>query len=822
MNLISFLRLIRKHLILLLLIPLLMALLVLYLTRKPDYKFASETTLYTGIASGSSVEMDKSLSFFATNTAFDNLINIIKSRETQQEVGIRLLAQHLMMKTYDPKYISRESFINLHEITPSYILKLIDKDIAIKTTAADTSNVTDKFSFDSLDTTKVIQPVSINPVNFERTVKNLETYMASSDTNFVYKLLNFNHPHYSIKAISSVTAKRIGTSDLVKLQFESDDPGICKQTLVMLTEVCTKNYKITKENRSDVVVKYFEYQLKQSAKRLKVGEDELLKFNEDHNIINYYEQSKAVAIVKENLDVSYHDMRIKLAGIQASIKGIEEKLGNRQKIQLNNASIIEKRNQLGTINAKIEAIEIVGLKDTINVQSIIELKSRAEKLKEELQSAVNDLYNYTSNTEGIPISTLLNDWLKNVVDYESTKAGLDVLGERIIEFQKQYDIYAPAGANIKRIEREISVSEQEYLQLLNGLNLAKLKVQDAELSSSIKAVDPPYFPLSPNPTKRKILVLVAAVLGFVVVLVTILAMEYFDDTMRDIENASKIIQIKTIGIFPKILFKTGSLNFAFVTNRMLEMIIQQVDLLTLDNANLNRPRTLLFISSSNDEGKTILAGNIARKLKMSGRKVLFLNFTKDSLSQTQMSQNNDHIDNKSVSKVSSIPAKKHHQWLNLILGYNDNRIDFSSPFLQNPDNYLDNKEYIQLNVDSDSFSLHSFENLVENYSRASGFNPDYIFIEIPPILYYPYPQQLVASADLTILVCRANRIWSGADQKGLDVIKKISSREPVLLLNGVELQVIESVLGDLPKKRSRVRRILKQIVRFQFFTHDHL
>lgn len=802
-----------------------MASLVFYLTRKPDYKFASETTLYTGIASGSSVDMDKSLSFFATNTAFDNLINIIKSRETQQEVGIRLLAQHLMMKTYDSKYISKESFISLHKTTPSYILKLIDKDedlLPIETTSADTSNVTEKFSFDSLDTTKVIQPVSINPVNFDRTVKNLEAYMASNDTNFVYRLLYFSHPHYSTKAISSVTAKRIGTSDLVKLQFESDDPGICKQTLVMLTEVCTKNYKITKENRSDVVVKYFEYQLKLAAKRLKVGEDELLKFNEDHNIINYYEQSKAVAIVKENLDVSYHDMRIKLAGIQASIKGIEEKLGNRQQIQLNNASIIEKRNQLGTINSKIEAIEIVGFKDTINDQSIIELKIKAEKLKEELQSAINDLYSYTSSTEGLPISTLLNDWLKNVIDYEGTKAGLDVLRERIVEFQKQYDIFAPAGANIKRIEREISVSEQEYLQLLNGLNLAKLKMQDAELSSSIKAVDPPFFPLSPNPTKRKILVLVAAVLGFVIVLVTILAMEYFDDTLRNIEKASKILQLKIIGIFPKILFKTGSLNFAFVTNRTLEMIIQQVDLLTLDNENLNKPRTLLFISSLNNEGKTILAGNIARKLKMSGRKVLFLNFSKDLLSQAEMSQIDHPIDNNSVSKVSFIPSKRHHHWLNLILGYNDNRIDFSSAFLQNPNNYLDNKEYIRLNIDPDFFSLHSFENLIEKYTPVSGINPDYIFIEIPSILYYSYPQQLVASADLTILVCRANRIWSGADQKGLDVIKKISSREPVILLNGVEFQVIESVLGDLPKKRSSVRRMLKQIVRFQFFNHDHL
>ena len=55
------------------------------------------------------------------------------------------------------------------------------------------------------------------------------------------------------------------------------------------------------------------------------------------------------------------------------------------------------------------------------------------------------------------------------------------------------------GANLKRIEREISVSEQEFLEILHGLNLAKLKMQDNELSSNIKPVDQPFYPLNPIP-----------------------------------------------------------------------------------------------------------------------------------------------------------------------------------------------------------------------------------------------------------------------------------------------------------------------------------
>jgi len=441
-KLIELIRLLRKHLIILVITPLVLAALVSYLTRKPSYTFSSETMLYTGIASGGSVEMDKSFSFFANNTAFDNLINVIKSRETQQEVGIRLLAQNLMLPHYDPKYISKSSYEGLMRITPKYILDIARKNgveekktnvppkqvvqnvpvisdepllhevapgetinsisrryeisvekirdlnalssdvlepgqslivgqkteslagsdtVSVKgaADASITRHKADTFSFMNMDTTgrTKYRPVTINPAQFEKVVGKLRSIMMSSDTNFIYELLNFSHPHYSIRAISSVEAQRIASSDLVRLKYTSNDPGICQQTLIFFTEVCIKNYKYIKENRSDAVVRYFEYQVKQASLRLKDAEDKLLKFNEDNKIINYYEQSKAVAVVKEDIEVDYYNKRIKLAGAEAALKRIEEKLGIQQQIQLKSSSIVDKRNQLAALNTRISVFE---------------------------------------------------------------------------------------------------------------------------------------------------------------------------------------------------------------------------------------------------------------------------------------------------------------------------------------------------------------------------------------------------------------------------------------------------------------------------------
>lgn len=853
MNIIDAIRLIRKHLVLLLVTPLVLAGMVVYLTRNPVLVYSSETTLYTGIASGSSIEMDKSFSFFANNTAFDNLINIIKSRETEQEVAIRLLAQHLMLQKYDPRYISASSYDNLKQITPKFILSLVvdgqhlesrksksDNQITAPSSkenrstadpihskqaktemnnSRDSSMENTVFSFSKLDTTSNIPtlPASINKEDYELTVKNLENYMASSDTNFVYRLLYFDHPHYSIKALSTVNAQRIGSSDLIKLKFDSDDPGICQQTLAILTEVCIKNYKFTKENRSDAVVKYFEYQLKQAAARLKVGEDKLLKFNEDNNIINYYEQSKAVANVKENLDNLLNEKRIKLAGTKAAITRIEEKLGNQQNLQLNSVSILEKRNQLSQISSRIATIEVMGDSLVSKNEELIKLKNEAEQIKDDIRSRVGELYRSNNSTEGLPISNLLVEWINNVIVYEDTRAGIDVLGERIKEFQKQYAIYAPAGANLKRIEREISVSEQEFLEILHGLNLANLKVQDAELSSTIKATDPPFYPLSPNPTKRKFLIIAAGLVGFLLVLSSVFVLEYFDDTLRNIEKAGKRVHLKVIGIFPKIILKVGSLNFTFVTNRLLELIVQQIELYTNQEKSPEGPQILLFISSLRKEGRSVIAGNIARKLKLQGKRILFISYSPDDIQDLDI---NHYKANSKTTPTRQIKQKQHSGILRRLLGYPDNRINPDSPFLQPPATYLSQEEYTIFPVHTAYYSAGSYKDLTGYPANSQMADPDFVLIELPPILYNSYPPRLVASASMAIIIGRANRVWSTADQKALDQLMKITKQPPLFILNGVETEVIESVLGDLPKERSGLRRLVKKVVRMQFSSQN--
>jgi len=836
MNIIDLIRMLRNNLVLLIIVPLILAVMVAYMTRKPDLKFSSETTLYTGIATGSSVDLQKAVNSLISNTAFDNLINVIKSRATQQEVAIRLLAQHLMLQKPDRRYILTSSFEELKRITPQYIknLVVIDSSVSRSTipvkseiitgNSADSTLGNETFSFRSVaDSTRPIWlPPSINMEAFEQTVNNLTDYMHSSDTNFVYKLLNYTNPHYSIKAISSVKVQRIGFSDLVRLSYEANDPGICQQTLALFTDACIGNYRIIKENRSDVVVKYFEFQLKLAAERLNNAEDKLLKFNLDNNIINYYEQSKAVAGVKEQLDLDFNDQKVKLAGVQASIIRLEEKLENQEQIQLKSASVIELRDQLGALSYSIAYTESRDTLDEKGIKSLAELKTRAEKIQEEIAAAVGELYKFGNTTDGLPMNSILNDWISNVIAAENLKAGLIVMADKIKDFQKQYGIYAPAGANLKRIEREISVSEQEYLELLHELNQARLKMQDNELSSNIKTIDPPYFPLSPMPNNQKLLIMVGAIAGFIIVLFAVLFLEYFDETLKNPGKASRQLKLQTLGIFPKILFDTQGTNFIFIANRLLEITIQNTEPIFKSGKVDKVPKILVFYSCLRGEGKSVIIGNLAQKLKKQGKRILVLDYSPESLVEKERSQIG-FIDNTSTAKTEPAPSKKPGKSIvRLLLGYPDTRVDIDSPFLEKPSTYLGSDEYFIYEVNEQFQSVKSYKDILPQNGKELNNVPDFVFIELPPILTCPNPASLLYEADIPVLVCRSNRNWTEADQLALGVLKKLSDKEIQLILNGVQLQVVESVLGDLPKKRSRIRRILKKLFLFHFASRNEI
>ena len=131
-NLLFFVRLLLRHIGLLIGVPVILASMVFYLTRNEPKVYNSKARVYTGIATGSNIELENTkIDFRATNTAYDNLLNLIKARTTIEIVGLKLFAQHMVLDSADVKIISFQKYNNLMEMVPTEVKELVVKgDVA--------------------------------------------------------------------------------------------------------------------------------------------------------------------------------------------------------------------------------------------------------------------------------------------------------------------------------------------------------------------------------------------------------------------------------------------------------------------------------------------------------------------------------------------------------------------------------------------------------------------------------------------------------------------------------------------------------------------
>lgn len=783
MNIIQLINIFKRHILLLMFVPIFLAVIVTYLTRNPTLEYETETTIYTGIASGQTLEQNDRFDLFGSRMAFDNLINVIKSRETLSETAIRLFAKCLSLDTYDKVIISKNSFIDLRQKTPQFI-----KDMVIKPVFLD----------DSVARAEA----------YEQTVKIFTDYYNASDTNYIYNLLNYKHRFFSIRAISGINVTRVQSSDLIKIKYKSEDPGIAMQTLDILTRVFIKNYQSLKENRSDAVVAYFQHQVDIAQENLSIAEDKLLDFNKGNKIINYYEQSKSIAVQKEDIEKAIQIEKMKLAGAEQALQRLESKIEVQGQIQGISDDILQKRNRLVEITEKLTINEIYDEPDTVSKNKIERLQLEADLLEIELNQDLNQLYAFNNSIDGLPMDGLLQEWLSNLIKYAEAKAGLTVLYDRKEVFKKNYDLFAPLGATISRIEREIDVAEREYLSLLHSLNEAKLKQQNEQLASNIKPLDPPFYPINAIPSKRKIIIVAAAMFGFILVAASILLTEYFDNTIKNIRRGERLTGLKSIGIMPKIIGRYRKYDMPFITTRLIELLIQEIKFHTKteeESVVLSQSKLIILFSTTNQEGKSFLAGKVVDKMRAMGDRVLFMDY--------------QHFGDKLEEKKSQEKAKNQH-----IGGKILDSIKLSGRKEKNRDilSTVENTDNIKYTIDDTFPEKKDLFDLLKGQEINSFDNFKYVFLELPATLHHFYPSAIVGQSDLNIMVTRSNREWKEADTTSLEMFSQISRNKPRLFLNGTNIDEIESILGILPKRRSKLRRMLKQILRFQFYTKSSI
>ena len=544
--------------------------LVIYFTQFLPYSYTVESSIYAGVTNSTTVD-GTTVNYTVINSTFDNLINIAKSRGTLEKVSIRLLANAF---TYgeewkDNHYIQAKHYRQLLQITPKEVLQLVDRK------------------------------------NVEKTTENLTAYRKEQANNFVYSMFNRPVAFYSANALNKIEVKRAGTSDILNITYTSADPGITQQTVSILIDELIKAYEILRFKATNDVIAYFEEQVRITKQALNREEDDLMNYNVQERVINYPEETKALAITRYEVEDRLEDVEKAYESATARRKMLEDKMDIRAQIIRSNTNLLQELEKVSTLNQSIMEREIfTSTQSQENNPKLYEDKIKLQKAEENISHLSDNLNEYNFSKEGVGINDMVIAWLTSCIDEANAKAQLQVLLNRQKTIFDQYSHMSPIGTQVNRKQRAINIAEDNYRTQLKGLADANLRLKNIEMgTSNLQTVSPPDYPLTDNGRKRMIYVLIAFIGSIVFIVTYFLLIELLDRTLRDPLRSKRLSGLPVIAAFNgtsnlkfRGFLKTCNRLAAAYSCRQMNKYLQK-----------ERPTIINLLSMESGEGKSYLA-----------------------------------------------------------------------------------------------------------------------------------------------------------------------------------------------------------------------
>ena len=427
---------------------------------------------------------------------------------------------------------------------------------------------------------------------------------------------------------------QIKNTDIIDIAYSCNDAGITFNTLDILNEVFARQYADLRYGETNAVIKFFEREVSRLYKILSGAEDDLIRYNVSKRIINYGEQTKVLAGLDGNQQVSDNTLLMNYTTSKSLMDYLERQLGDRAKVIRANREFTNQITDISRIQSRISNLKLMSSEGGNEAESQLEL-AKAEKMLQDATGKMKDLTRdieastYSTET-GVNANAMIGKWLDQVLLLEETKAKMtaqDVMRQKL---DQQILYYAPIGATITRKDRHISFIENNYMEMLRALNSARLRQRNLQMTTaSLRVLNPPMFPMNAQPTNRMMILLGSFLVAFLLTAMYFFIIELLDRTLRDRMRSEKITKVPVMGCYPK----ESTLRYRRFNKTIADMALRQLSKSLLPHFKEGQQNVLNLLSTDAGNGKSYLAQELENYWISIGLQVRRLTYDEDFLAE---------------------------------------------------------------------------------------------------------------------------------------------------------------------------------------------
>lgn len=427
---------------------------------------------------------------------------------------------------------------------------------------------------------------------------------------------------------SEVVSRRIapvGDSDVISITIIATSDDAAVKVAKKLPEVYLGLNKEALKNDARESRVFFEEQLKKTADKLQRAEEELREFKEYNQITDLQTESRQKVASLVELERQLHTTKTERDATRSRIQNLESQLTAEEK-EIVTSKVISGNPVVNELKKKLAVLEVEHSRLSQNYSNrhpdVLETNAQIRKIQDKLKDATLEIVSAQTLTQN-PMRKLLLEQLAILhADKMAIDAKIDYLKGAIVKEKHVLSALPEDEMALARLVRDRDLAEGLYAILEEKFQDFRVTEQTQKVAGRI--IEYSKSAQSYSGIKYSSL-FISAVIALFLGLGIVFSMEYFDEALYSPSDIEKSLDLPVIAQIPKdailqeqILHSMKKPNspvaeaFRALRNKLRYLLAE------------HQMKTLAITSSEVNEGKTVVALNLAITLAQFGKRVLLI------------------------------------------------------------------------------------------------------------------------------------------------------------------------------------------------------
>lgn len=386
-------------------------------------------------------------------------------------------------------------------------------------------------------------------------------------------------------------------SQIIRVSFEAKDPDLAADAANAVADAFVEQGLESRLAATRQATEWLSEQMNELRERLRESEERLVEYRESRQVLStetvQAEQSRKLADVTGQLI----DAQARRAEAEARYQQVRAEQGRE------------------------DYESIAEVLDNPLIQSLKEEEARLERRVSELSQRYGERHPtmIAARTDLEEAKRRLEVEVNKVVEgirkeYEVAVARERELKRLVDELKGQIQLESGEEFTLARLERDVDSNRALYETFLTRFKEASVASEDT--GSNVRIIDPAKSPIEPYRPKKMQVAALSLLIGLLGALLLALLREHLDNTFSLAEDLERKVALPVLAMIPRLSRRRrqGGLLEHFVAEAPQSAFaeaIKTVRTSLMFSGTEDAPTRVVVTSSVQEEGKTVIAGNLA-------------------------------------------------------------------------------------------------------------------------------------------------------------------------------------------------------------------